>query len=138
MVIAGSIFASRLLVNRDIKLRKNPGDDAEAIGFFFNVVLLNFDNSSLTPLVIGATDALEKIYADLLLKPGFGFDFDFDGMLINYAIKKLWMLLSFIFHSSASFFAAFTSAFRFCQSHHFTPVTNRRRLILFFSNLNRR
>jgi hypothetical protein len=94
IVIAGSMMASRLLVNRDKKLRKNPGDD---VGFFFNVVLLNFDNSSLTPLVIGATDALEKIYADLLLKPGF--DFDFDGMLINYAIKKLWMLLSFIFHS---------------------------------------
>jgi hypothetical protein len=79
--------ASRLLVNRDIKLRKKPGDDAEAVGFFLSVVLLNFDNSSLTPLVIGATDDLEKIYEVLLLKPGF--DFDFDGILINYAIKTI-------------------------------------------------
>ena len=88
--IAGSILASRLLVNRDIKLRKKPGDDAEALGFFFSVVLLNFDSSSLALLVIGATDGVEKMYDVLLLKPGLGFDLDFDGMLINYAIKKLW------------------------------------------------
>jgi hypothetical protein len=60
--IAGSILASRLLVNRDIKLRKKPGDDAEALGFFFSVVLLNFDSSSLALLVIGATDGVEKMY----------------------------------------------------------------------------
>lgn len=88
IVIAGSIVASRLLVNRDIKLRKNPGDDDEVVGFFFSVVLLNFDNSFVL-LPVGTTDDdLEKIYADRLLKPGF--DFVFDGMLINYAIKKLW------------------------------------------------
>ena len=86
--MAGSMGASRLLVNRDIKLRKKPGD-LYWVGFFFNVVLLNFDNSS-DLLFTGTTDDLEKMYDILLLKPGFGFVFDFDGMLINYAIKKSW------------------------------------------------
>ncbi len=135
--IAGSILASRLLVNRDIKLRKNPGDDAEAVGFFFSVVLLNFDSSSLALLVIGATDGFEKMYDVLLLKPGLGFDLDFDGMLINYAIKKL---LTRVFNSSSSSspaFADFTSAFGLRQSHHFTPVINRWCFILSFPNFNR-
>lgn len=88
MVIAGSMGASRLLVNRDIKLRKKPGDDAEVVGFFLSVVLLNFDNSSAL-LFMGTTDGVEKIYEVLLLKPGFDFDFNFDGILINYAIKKI-------------------------------------------------
>jgi hypothetical protein len=133
--IAGSILASRLLVNRDIKLRKKPGDDAEALGFFFSVVLLNFDSSSLALLVIGATDGVEKMYDVLLLKPGF--DLDFDGMLINYAIKKL---LTRVFHglsSSSPAFADFTSAFGLRQSHHFTPVINRWCFILSFPNFNR-
>ena len=60
IVIAGSIFASLLLVNRDIKLRKNPGDDAESVGFFLSVVLLNFDSSSAL-LFIGTTDGVEKM-----------------------------------------------------------------------------
>lgn len=84
------MMASRLLVNRDIKLRKNPGDDAEAVGFFLSVVLLNFESSSAL-LFMGTTDGVEKIYEVLLLKPGFDFDFnfDFDGIPINYAIKKI-------------------------------------------------
>ena len=74
-------------MNRDIKLRKKPGDDADtAVGFLLSVVLLNFDNSSLL-LLVGTTAELEKIYEVLLLKPDF--DFDFDGITINYAIKKL-------------------------------------------------
>lgn len=85
MFIAGSIMASRLLVNRDIKLRKNPGD-VDFTGFLLSVVLLNFDNSSFL-LLVGTTAELENIYEVLLLNPGFGFDFD--GMLINYAIKKI-------------------------------------------------
>ena len=132
--MVGSMGASRLLVNRDIKLRKKPGD-LYWVGFFFNVVLLNFDNSSLTPLVIGATDDLEKMYDILLLKPGLGFVFDFDGMLINYAIKKLLTLV--FFHSSSSFFATFTSAFGLRQSHHLTPLFYRWGLTLSFSSFNR-
>lgn len=145
-------MASRLLVNRDIKLRKNPGDDAETVGFFLSVVLLNFDSSSAL-LFMGTTDGVEKIYDVLLLKPGFDFDFDFDGISINYAIKKIWTrLFPLSFHSS-SLFSACNSAFGgirgirgthrsgsfkfwLWQSHHLTPLTNRWRNRLSFPMFN--